>query len=178
MEILFTLVAIALLLLALLFTLLEIYVTIIGDLKGAPFVPSNRKKVNIMLELADLKSGEKVIDLGSGNGKILIEAAQKGCRAIGVEINPFLVLFSRIRNRLFKLNHLIKIEKKDLRCYPLTDFDAVFIYLLPKTMSKIKKKLEIELKPGARIISNAFPFPDWEPVQQKDRVFLYIVEKK
>lgn len=177
MEILLMFLLIALMLFAVLFLLLELYVVVIGDIKGAPFVPSEKRKVRIMLELARIKPGETVIDLGSGDGKIIIEAAKKGARAVGVEINPFLVWFSRWRVKRLGLENLVTILRQDFMKYNFGDADAVFIYLLPKAVEKIKAKMFDELKNGARVVSNTFPVQGWEPAEEMEKVRLYQIKK-
>lgn len=161
------------LLLAGLFLVFDLYVVVIGHLKGAPYVPSSGKRVKKMIELADLKLGEKVVDLGSGDGKILIEAAKLGCFATGLEINPFLVWFSRFRAARNGLSGKIKILRQDFNKYSLNDVDVVFVYLWPETIDKLSIKFRQELKPGARIVSNAFTISGWGPAKKDDQVFLY-----
>ncbi|MDP3710649.1 MAG: methyltransferase domain-containing protein [bacterium] len=161
------------LLLAGLFLIFDLYVVVIGHLKGAPYVPSSRKRVMKMLELADLKPGENVVDLGSGDGKILIEAAKLGCFATGLEINPFLVWFSRFRAARRNLSGRIKILRQDFNKYPLREADVVFVYLWPETIDKLSIKFRRELKPEARIVSNAFSMAGTVPLKTSDNVFLY-----
>lgn len=173
MQIILIFISLAAVLTAFLFLIFDIYVVIIGHLKGAPYVPSSRKRVKKMIEMADLKSGENVVDLGSGDGKILIEAAKMGCFATGLEINPFLVWFSRFRAARKGLSGKIKILRHDFNKYPLNETDVVFVYLWPETIDKLSVKFRKELKPGARIVSNAFTISGWEPVKKDDQVFLY-----
>ena len=161
------------LLLAGLFLLFDFYVVIIGHLKGAPYVPSSRKRVRKMIELAELKPGEIVVDLGSGDGKILIEAAKLGCFATGLEINPFLVWFSRFRAARNGLSGKIKILRQDLNKYSLNEADVVFVYLWPETIDKLSAKFSRELKPESRLVSNAFSLSGIEPYKKEDNVFLY-----
>lgn len=151
----------------------DIYVVIIGHLKGAPYVPSSRRRVKKMIELADLKPGENVVDLGSGDGKILIEVARRGCYAIGLEINPFLVWYSRWRTKSLGLSDRVKVFRKNFYTYPLHEADAIFVYLWPETVNKLVPKFLRELKPGTRVVSNAFTISGWTPIAASDNVFLY-----
>lgn len=157
------------------FITLEIYVGIIGRLKGAPFVASRPRQIAGMIDLADIKEGMRVVDLGSGDGSILIAAAQRGAIATGVEMNPFLVPYSRWRARRAGLQDRITFVRGNIKDCPIGDMDVVFLYLLPSLLAKINAKLSSELKPGARVISNGFPIANWTPILCKDGIFLYRV---
>jgi len=150
-----------------------LYISIIGDFKGAPFVRSKPQRIKIMVKLAEIHPGTRVIDLGSGDGSILIEAASHGAFATGIEMNPFLVRYSRWRIKRKGLEKKITLIKGDLRVYPLGDADIIFCYLLKSTLSKLKEKFAQELKPGVKIISNAFTIPGWIPLKEKNGVFVY-----
>ena len=171
--ILAALLAIILAIFSVLFITLEFYVGIIGRIKGAPFVPSKPKQIQTMIDLADIKPNMRVVDLGSGDGSILIEAARRGAIATGVEMNPFLIPYSRWRARRARQQHRITFIKGEIKNHPIGDADIVFLYLLPPLLSKISTKLSSELKPSTRVISNGFPIPGWTPVINKNGVFLY-----
>lgn len=128
-----------------------------------------------MLELADIKAGETVVDLGSGDGTLCIEAAKRGANAVGIEINPFLVRISRWRAKRAGVAGQVNVIKKNFWNCPLTDIDVVFLYLWPETLERLEKKLREELKPGSRIISNNFPIKNWAPIAEKNHVYLYPV---
>lgn len=149
-----------------------------GFFADAPFVPSSRKKRHAMLELARIQTGETVIDAGSGDGSLLIASAERGARAIGIESNPLLVLYSRIRALPAGELRNITIIRGNLFLYPFHTADVLFLYLFPKTIEKLKEKLEKELKPGCRIVSNTFPIPGWTPEKEQGNVFLYIKREK
>lgn len=157
------------------FLLFVIYATVVGHFKGAPFVKSGKGNIKVMLELAEIKVGEKVIDLGSGDGTLCIEAAKAGAIAVGIEFNPFLVLLSRWKARKAGLSDNVHIIRTDFRRYPLSDASVVFLYLWPETIDLLKEKLARELKPGSRIVSNSFPIKGWTSVVERERVYLYPV---
>lgn len=159
---------------AALFLIFEFYAVVVGEIKGAPFIRSSKIKIKIMLELADIKPGDKVVDLGSGDGTLLLGAARLGAKAEGIEINPFLVFYSRWRAHQAGFKDQITIIKVDFFAYPLRDVDVIFLYLWPKTNKLLKDKLFKEAKAGAKIISSAFPILGWQPTKEKDGVFLYI----
>jgi ribosomal protein L11 methylase PrmA len=139
------------------FVIFFLYMSI-ASMTGAPFVPSNRKTAEAMIELADIKKGNTIYDLGSGNGKLLLLATKKGAHAIGYEINPMLVLLSNLRGA--------KTYWKNFWKANIRDADVIFVYLLPWKMDRLAKKLKEELKPGTLIVSNSFIFPRWKILRQ------------
>lgn len=150
-----------------------LYITFIGDIFGAPFTKSSRMEIQTMFDLAQIKKGETIIDLGSGDGTILIEAAKRGAKAIGIELNPFLVWFSRVRVRLLGYEEKVSVKWGDFSKFSLKNADAVFLYLLPKTLDKFQEKLTIELKVSARVISNGAILEGWKIEKEKNNIFLY-----
>lgn len=138
----------------------------IAYLTGAPFVPSKRAAAEAMIRLADIKKGDTVYDLGSGNGKLLLLASQKGAQAIGYEINPVLVLFSLLRGTHTRWKNLWHAD--------IRDADIVFIYLLPWKMKPLAEKLKRECKKGTVIVSNSFIFPGWKIVRQDPGNHVYV----
>src|SRR3989344_5527193 len=155
---------------AALFLFVSVYATIVSFYKGAPYVRSKKARVRTMFELADIKEGERVVDLGSGDGLILIEAAKRGAVATGIEINPFLVWYSKRRVKKSGFGKRVKIIKSDFRKYDLREADVVFLYLWPSTNEGLEYKFSRELKPGTRVISNGFPLPGLEPHASKNGV--------
>ncbi len=116
-----------------------------------------------MLELAQVKKTDIVYDLGSGDGRIVIAAAQKyGAQAVGVELDPGLVKLSRRSVEKLKLGDRVRIEHKDLFKVDLGQVDVVTLYLLPRLNLKLVPQLK-KLKKGARVVSHAFPIPGFEP---------------
>lgn len=161
------------LILTIAFSFVWLHIFVLGYLKGSPFVRSRKKDIQTMIELADLKPGDKVIDLGSGDGSILIEAAKKGASGVGVEINPFLVRYSRWRIRRKGFAERIKIVEGDIRKYPIQNFDAVFLYLLPAVMDLLVKEVFPKKAGHFRIVSNSFRIQNAIPTQEKNGIFLY-----
>src|SRR3989338_8557944 len=153
-----------------LFLVFDVWITYA---KSAPFVRSGRRKIKIMFELAAVKPEEVVVDLGSGDGTLVIEAAGRGARAIGVEMNPLLVLISRWKARWQNVGDLVTIVRGDLQQYYLHGADVIFLYLMPKGMEQLQNKIVSEAKSGARIVSNAFPLPKRQPLKEIDGVYLY-----
>ena len=139
-------------------------------ISGAPFVPTNKDRLRKMIKMANLKPTDKVIDLGSGEGRITIAAAKYCAKSVGVEINPSLYWFSKIKT-VGKKN--IEFRNESLWKTDLSDYDLVFIYFIPHRMKKLAEKIKKEMKPGSRIISNAFLFPDWQYIEKDDNIYLY-----
>ncbi len=118
-----------------------------------------------MLQLAGLKAGEKLYDLGSGDGRIVIMAAQKfHAEAIGVEIDPKMVKQSLDRIRGLGLERTAKIVHADLLQQNYSSADVVTVYLLPEAIdSKVQPLLDRQLKKGARVVAHDFEFRNWTP---------------
>ncbi|HLD24373.1 MAG TPA: hypothetical protein VJB96_00430 [Patescibacteria group bacterium] len=143
---------------------------------GGPFVPSSKHAVEAMIKLADLKAGQTVIDIGSGDGRVLFEAAKEGARGIGIEINPYLVLFTRIRAFLGPYRGRITVLWKNLWKADLSQADVVFVYLIPWRMEDLAEKLEDELKDDALVVSNSFVFPGWKIVRSDEQHHVYVFQ--
>ncbi len=144
---------------------------------GAPLVPSKKETGERMVELLNLKKGEVVYDLGSGDGRLLILAAKKGAKAVGVEINPYVLIWSWIKGLLKGQIGRMKLIWGNYWSVNISAADAVVVYAMPGFMPKMAKKLKKELKPGTLIVSNSFQIPDLKLIKQetvgKDRIFLY-----
>lgn len=128
-----------------------------------PYVPTPQDVVEGMLDLAGLKSGEHLIDLGSGDGRIPVAAARRGATALGVEINAGLVTRARNLADLVGQSERARFLRADLFTVPLREADVVTLYLLPDVNERLKPKLLVELSPGARVVSHAFDMRDWVP---------------
>ncbi len=149
------------------FALLIFFLTI-AFVTGAPFVRSNKQAVDAMIRLARIKSGTKVYDLGSGDATLLFRAAALGATAVGLEINPFLVLWSRLKIFLSPSRKHITVRWQNFWRADLADANVIFVYLLPWRMESLENILKMHCKPGTRIVSNSFIFPSLKRLQ-KDR---------
>lgn len=130
---------------------------------GAPFVPMEPDVVNRVMEIADVKNGDIFYDLGSGDGRLVVAAALRGAQAYGVEIDTLRVWYSRFWISILRLGKNAKIIQKNIFDVDYSAANVVSLYLLQQTNEKIEEKLKRELKPGTRVVSTAFTFPDWEP---------------
>lgn len=140
---------------------------------GAPYVPTPKKKVKKMLEMAELKPGEKLIDMGSGDGQILIEATKLGVQAEGYEIDPLLIWLSKKEIRKAGFEAKIKINWKSFWKADVKEADIITFYGIIGIMGKMERKLLAELKPGARVVSYSFAFSKWQPEKHESGIFLY-----
>jgi SAM-dependent methyltransferase len=130
--------------------------------KLAPFYPTPETVVVKMLELGELKAGEKVFDLGSGDGRIVIMAAQRyHADATGVELDKGLVRQSMERIRKLGLEANARIINGDLLKADYSTADLVTVYLLPLSNDKVQPLLDRELKKGARVVAHDFEFRGW-----------------
>lgn len=149
----------------LLFVIFFLYMCI-ASIIGAPFVPTRNPAAAAMIRLASIKKGDRVYDLGSGDGKLLLLAAQKGARATGFEINPLLVLFSNLRGAHTRWQNFWKAD--------IRDADVLFIYLLPWKMDRLAEKLKKECTKGTLVVSNSFIFPNWKILRQDRANHIYV----
>lgn len=141
---------------------------------GAPYVPSVSPTATAMIRLARISPGTTVYDLGSGDGRLLLLAAGKGARAVGFEINPFLVFWSTLKALFSPHKGVVKTIWKNFWKADISKADVVFVYLLPWRMEALEKKLKEELRPGALVVSNSFIFPDWNILRQDAKTHVYV----
>ncbi len=164
----------------LLFAVLIFYL-LIAFLTGAPYVPTTKLTANSMIGLAKINKNSIVYDLGSGDGRLLNLALKQGAqKAIGYEINPYLVLVSRLRFFFSPFRKITQVYLKNFWQANLSDADVVLIYLLPWRMEKLKQKLLTELQPGSLVVSNSFIFPGWKPIRAdpKNHVSVFQIPTK
>lgn len=136
--------------------------------KLAPYYPTPENVVERMLKLGGLKPGEKVYDLGSGDGRIVIMAADRfKANAVGVEFDEDLVKQSMDRVRALGLEKRARIIHGDLMQQNYADADLITIYLLPSAVEKAKPLLEKQLKKGARVVAHDFGIPGWTPAKEE-----------
>lgn len=131
--------------------------------KIVPFVPTPQEVVDKMIELAGVKKGDVVYDLGSGDGRIVITAAKKGARAVGFDVDGDLVKESRENIRKAGLEKMAEIKQQDILTVDLSPASVVTMYLLPDVNLKLRPNIMKQMKPGSRVVSHAFDMGDWKP---------------
>ena len=129
-----------------------------------PFVPTPQAVVDRMLDMAQVKAGELVIDLGSGDGRIMITAAQRhGARGFGVEIDPRLVQRSNEEARRQGVADRVKFLRQDLFNTDFHEANVLTLYLLPDVNIALRPRILAELKPGTRVVSHDYDMREWRP---------------
>lgn len=142
--------------------------TFYAQLVGVPPVPTPKKVLARMIALAHIRPGQRVYDLGCGDGRIVFAAAAQGADAVGLEISPLVYLWAIIRK--YRLKSPGKILFRDLLWVNLGKADTIFLYLFPTTIKLfLQRKFKKELRPGTKIISYAFDIPAL-PLIKKERV--------
>jgi tRNA A58 N-methylase Trm61 len=132
----------------------------------APFVATPLPVVKQMLTLAELKPGEMIYDLGCGDGRIVITAAQEfGARAVGIEMREDLAKQALGKISELSLDGKVKIIQSDLFKVDISQADVVTLYLTTSANDKVKPKLESELKKGARVVSHDYEVLGWRPIK-------------
>ncbi len=130
---------------------------------GAPWVPTQRSVAREMCRLARVKPGSRVLDLGCGDGAILLVAAKEfGATGVGVELNPLLALWARLRARINGVSDRVQIIRGNMFIVDLPDADTVTLYLLPRAMNRIEARLK-KRYPTLCVVSNGFVFETLQP---------------
>jgi SAM-dependent methyltransferase len=128
------------------------------------YTPTRHAIADAMLQLAGVTRADVVYDLGSGDGRIVIIAAQKyGARGVGVEIDPALVTRARLNSQDAGVTDLVTFVEGDLFKTDLSPASVVTLYLSSSMNRQLEPKLKAELRPGARVVSHQFPMPGWNP---------------
>jgi precorrin-6B methylase 2 len=142
-----------------------------------PYVPTPQPVVEAMLKLGEVKKGDILYDLGSGDGRIPITAAKLyGVRATGIDINPERIAEAEANAKSEKVTDRVKFLNQDLFEANISDATVVTLYLLPSINLKLRPKLWKDLKPGTRIVSHSFDMGDWQPEKriEVDGRYLYL----
>ena len=142
---------------------------------GGPYVPTPEVIVSRMLELADVRRSDFVVDLGSGDGRLVIEAARRyGARGLGVEREARLVELARAAAGKARVADRVTFRQGDIFDTDLRGATVVTLYLLPRLLVHLQPKLRAELAPGARIVSHDYPLDSW----RADRALEFDVPEK
>jgi tRNA G37 N-methylase Trm5 len=147
---------------------------------GAPWIPGSFRMIRRMLDLAGIQPGQTVVDLGAGDGRIVILAAWKyGAKAVGVEIDPFRWMIANLAIRLLGLRGRADVRLGDLRRFPVDGADVVTLFLMQGTNRKLRDRLEGSLRPGARVLSHAYSMSGWAPtaIDERHAIFAYEIGK-
>jgi SAM-dependent methyltransferase len=147
-------------------------------LSGQPWVPANENRIHRALEMAGLKPGEVLYDLGSGDGRVLIAAARDfGARAVGVELSPLLCALALIKVLSAGVGKHVQLQCGSYFNAKPGDADVVYLYLTSGNANRLREKLGGDLKTGARVVSVSADLEGWLPaeVDREALIFLYTI---
>jgi SAM-dependent methyltransferase len=152
--------------------ILVVLVLALPLVSGPPYVPTLRLNMHTALDLLDLKPGQTLLDLGSGDGRILLAAAKRGWNAVGIEVSPVLVVVSRIRTWKYRKQVRIIWGNYFLTKWPPAD--AIFGFIIQYQMRRLDTRVE-EWRAGRpiRLASFAFQIPDKQPAVVKGGIYVY-----
>lgn len=148
-----------------------------------PYVPTPQEVVDAMLKLGAAKGTDVVYDLGCGDGRIVITAAQKfGARGVGVDINPERIQEAEVNAKQAGVTGKVKFTQKNLFDADFSEASLVTLYLLPDVNMRLRPKLLRDLKVGSRIVSHSFDMGDWKPDKKEEigyrTIYLWTVTKE
>lgn len=143
----------------------------LGAILGAPYLPIRTADKEKALDLAEVKSDQTIIDLGSGDGRMLVAAAKRGANAIGYEINPLLYIVSLFITWRYRKN--IKINFGDYWHRQLPEADVIYVFLITRYVDKLDRKLKKDLKKPTTVVSYVFQLPR-KAEKQTTNTWVYI----
>lgn len=143
----------------------------VAGLMGPPWVPTRKHDVEAVLNDTNLRPGQNFIELGCGDGRMVVAAAKRGAIAIGYEINPLLWFIALLRTARYYPKARVKLAN----FWPksLVQADVVMAFLVPRYMLRLATKARQELKPGSVLVSYIFQLPGKKPVKKRDHWFVY-----
>lgn len=140
---------------------------------GAPYEGIKEKPLKEMIKIANPKKDDLVLDLGSGDGRVVIEFAKKGIQAVGFEINPFLVIYSKRKIKKLGLGKLAKIHWKNFWKENFKKFSIITTFQYFTVSKKLENKILKECKKRTKIISHYWKFPNLKIKEEKEKIYLY-----
>lgn len=144
------------------------FVVVLG---GPPYLPTKRRQIDAALDLLNLKPGQTLLELGSGDGRVLQAAAKRGLKAVGIELNPLLVLVSRLYTWRYRKQVRVMWGDYLRTTWPIAQ--GIFAFLIPRHMAKVDKRVAEHAAKPVRLASFAFAIPNKKAEKQKNGVFLY-----
>lgn len=139
---------------------------------GAPFLPTLTTQINESLDLLNLEKGQTMLELGCGDGRVLIAASKRGLNVVGYELNPILAAIAWFRTRRYR--RLVKIIWGDFWQQSWPPAEGIFVFILPRHMKKLNKKIIQYPHKPVSVASFAFAIPGEKPKRISKGVFLYI----
>jgi cyclopropane fatty-acyl-phospholipid synthase-like methyltransferase len=138
---------------------------------GAPYVPTLNQQRQAALDLLDLKPGQLFLELGSGDGRLLVAAAKRGLKSVGYELNPILYLISRLVT--YKYRRQIKVEYGNFWSKQWPPADGIYSFIMQKYMAKLDKKIVQSNRKNIKLVSYAFYIPGKKILRRKQGLLLY-----
>lgn len=138
---------------------------------GAPYLPTLNKNLDAALKLAELKKGQTLLELGCGDGKVVIAAAKQGINVVGYELNPILAILAWGRTRRYRKQ--VKIIWGDFWQKDWPPAEAIFVFLLPKYMDKLNSRIGAYDRRPVRLVSFAFEIKNKKPSKKQNGLFVY-----
>jgi protein-L-isoaspartate O-methyltransferase len=140
-----------------------------APVEQVPYVPTPIEVVDRMLEFGDVKKSDVVYDIGSGDGRIVIQAAKKyGAKSVGIEMDPRLADLARKTAKQEGVDHLVEIRQGDALKADVSAATVVTLYMLPSFNKMLRPILEQQLKPGTRVVVHDYPIDGWKPVKWEE----------
>jgi len=140
--------------------------------RGVPFVSLSKKQLRTVDKNIKLKPGDRVVDLGCGDARVLRMFEKQGVKDLtGYEINFWAYLLAKTKNKLLKSKS--KVYFKNFKKVDLSEYNVIFCYLLDNYLNSLKEKFDKELKPGTKIISYSFSIKNWHKPEKIERMFVY-----
>ena len=138
---------------------------------GPPYLPTLGRSMETALDLLELKPGQTMLELGSGDGRVLLAAAKRGVNVVGIELSPVLVVISWLRTRRYRKQVRIMWGNYFQVTWPPAE--AIFTFMLPRQMAKLDHRIERWHEAPVKLASFSFAIPGKKPAKQKDGVLLY-----
>ncbi len=131
---------------------------IFSSIMGSPYVPTKRKQVELILKNAKFKKGQYLIEIGSGDGRLSTMATKLyGVKALGIDINPMLIKYAKLKARLARATH-VQFKRANILHEDLTKADVIYIFLMPELIKKLEPQLS-HLRKKTLVISHGFKVP-------------------
>lgn len=143
---------------------------------GAPYLPTLGKQQEAALDLLDLKPGQTMLELGSGDGRMLVAAARRGIRTIGYELNPLLALWSWLITRRYR--RLVTVKWGSFWRAKLPATDGIYVFLQDRFMGRLHTKITQEIRNSVKVVSYAFKLPGSKHKTEKNGMYLYVFNNK
>jgi SAM-dependent methyltransferase len=140
-----------------------------SPVEQVPYVPTPIEVVDRMLEFGTVKKADIVYDIGSGDGRVIIQAAKKyGAKGVGIEMDPPLVELARRNAKQEGVDHLVEFRQGDALIADVSGATVITLYMLPSFNERLKPVLERQLKPGTRVVVHDYPIEGWKPVKWEE----------